>query len=322
MLREVQDKALAELQEWHDEFVNAHGDVNRNVICAGLALSEIMVETFPLNKEDYITEKNQMKTSGSLINKVILNGRYGIDKVYSKEGGRTTRSTRVAAENLANRLNNIDPNIDGLNDQEREQLCRVLQDWLVDKVQLFFDAQRLQVEFNSDGPLKNNISAILESAKNKRIGGPVAQHLVGAKFTLRFPDIEIHMHSATTADDQLGRPGDFLLNEYSFHVTVAPGEAVIQKCQENLRHGYRPVLLVPENKMQASYQLAEIKQVQNQINFYSLESFISQNIEEIGSFSKANITDSFADLLIKYNEIIDEVEGIPSYKIEIPDYML
>jgi len=87
----------------------------------------------------------------------------------------------------------------------------------------------------------------------------VAQHVVGAKLSLRYPHLEIENHSYTTADVQLGRPGDFVVGDTVFHVTVAPMPAVIDKCDLNLRNNFRAILLVTDSKLQAVRQMAEIK---------------------------------------------------------------
>jgi hypothetical protein len=320
-LESAKQKAILQIKEWYNGFSNG-GEAERNVVCAGLAIVEKMYTTYPLDREDYVTSKNQLRVTPSLINTKIIKERYGIDKVYSKEAGRTTRSTVTAGESLANRLNALSLDISLLTEEERSELCRYLQDWLILKVQMYFDAQRLEVDFNAEATLKSNIELILRTSSERGITGHVAQHLVGAKLRLRFPDIELQMHSATTADDQLGRSGDFLINNYVFHVTVAPTQAVISKCAENIRNGYRPILVVPENRVQAATQLAENDSLSMKIIVYSIENFISQNIEEIGFFSKTGIDESFGRLLKTYNEIIDEVEGIPSYKIEIPHYLV
>src|SRR5208337_3878184 len=143
-------------------------------------------------------------------------------------------------------------------------------------------------EISLDKPGSQIIADILETAaKRQRSLGAVAQHLVGAKLALRYPHREIENHSYTTADMQLGRPGDFVVNDTVIHVTVAPGQDVIAKCGANVKSGYRATLLVSESKIQAARQLTEIAGFQQRISVNSLEQFVGQNIEEIGEFGKA-----------------------------------
>jgi len=77
----------------------------------------------------------------------------------------------------------------------------------------------------------------------------VAQHLVGAKLEFRFPELAIGNESYSTADRQLGRPGDFLIGDVAFHVTVAPMPQLFDKCVVNVKEGYRPLLLVPDRTL-------------------------------------------------------------------------
>lgn len=130
--------------------------------------------------------------------------------------------------------------------------------------------------------------------------------------------IEIENHSYTTADQQLGRPGDFLINDTVFHVTVAPMPAVIGKCENNIRQGYRAILLVPESKTMAAKQMAETLNV-NQIGIFSIETFVGQNIEEISQYQKNELTQGFLNFLRKYNERVAAVETDLSMQIEIPE---
>ena len=39
-----------------------------------------------------------------------------------------------------------------------------------------------------------------------------------------------------------GRPGDFVVGDTAFHVTVSPMPPVLDKCEANLRNGYRSML--------------------------------------------------------------------------------
>jgi hypothetical protein len=51
----------------------------------------------------------------------------------------------------------------------------------------------------------------------------------------------------------------------------------------------------------------------------SIESFVSQNIEEISVFSKSQLTSGFRNLIKTYNERVDASEIDKSFLIEIPD---
>jgi len=162
------------------------------------------------------------------------------------------------------------------------------------------------------------VSDLLDEAQRRNVTGAVAQHLVGAKLALRFPELAIENHAATTADRQLNRPGDFAINDTAFHVTVAPGERVIQRCEDNLRGGYRPRLLVRGSRLAAARQLAELRDLHTRIGITAIEEFVAQNIEELGAFGNEAIARGFRHLFERYNERVRAVETNLAILIDIP----
>ena len=312
--RQVSDQALGLLEEWFNGYRPSPGEEpNTYVICAGLAVLERMHVSFPLDKEDYVTPGNQVKTSGSLIRSILE--KYGEERRFTSEGGRTTRGTVPAAEGLVERLNGIEPLAD-LSDEERCQVIDRLQLWLVERVKDYFGRQRIEVEVNLNRPSPHIVGELLKAAGLK--AGAVAQHLVGAKLAVRYPDLDVENFSYTTADQQLGRPGDFVVGDTAFHVTVSPMPDVLDKCKGNLRDGYRSLLLVPASRMQAARQMAELIDAQDDIGIMAIESFVGQNIEELGGFGKTNLAKNFRALLEKYNERVENIETDRSLLIQLP----
>ena len=187
---------------------------------------------------------------------------------------------------------------------------------MVEKVRIFFDQQKLSVDLNFDKPTPQIIADILTAAGTKR--GGVAHHLVGAKLALRYPKIDVENRSFTAADLQSGLPGDFLISDTAFHVTVSPMPPVVEKCRENLRNGYRAILLVIDSRIAAAKQFAEDLGVGSQVGIYAVEDFVGRNIEELGEFSNQNVRTEFRNLLVKYNKRVEDVEPDKSIMIEIP----
>ena len=134
---------------------------------------------------------------------------------------------------------------------------------------------------------------------------------------LRFPDLEIENKSYSTADDQFGRPGDFLVNDTAFHITVAPMDPLYEKCKKNYEDGLRVFLLVPERNLDGA-RLHANEALPDKIAVQSIESFISQNIEELSEFSTDKIKSGFRRLLETYNKRVDLIENNKSFLIEIP----
>lgn len=308
------DEALGTVRQWFDSH-RPSPDVEPNtyVMCAGLAVLERMRMAYPLKRVDYITPGNQVRTSGTLIQSILE--RNGEERRFTREGGRTTRATVPAAEGLVNELNEVTA-LAGLPDDQRGQAIDELQAWLVERVRDYLNQQAIEVEVNLSKPSPQIVADVLEAAGSK--AGAVAQHLVGAKLAIRYPYLQIENFSYTTADQQLGRPGDFVVGDTVFHVTVSPMPPVLHKCEDNLRNGYRSMLLVLDSRLQAARQMAETIGLLNRVGILAVESFVGQNIEEIGGFGKEGLAGGFRKLLDTYNERVEDAETDRSLLIRLP----
>ncbi len=134
--------------------------------------------------------------------------------------------------------------------------------------------------------------------------GAVAQHLVGAKLQLRYPDLLISNDVTSAADAPTNRPGDFIIEDTSIHITLSPQDAVFEKCIENLNEGLRVYLLVSEKKIPLAKRKAEQYKIEHKISIVSIETFIAQNIDEIAGFSKEKFHTQKEKLIQIYNERI------------------
>ncbi len=150
----------------------------------------------------------------------------------------------------------------------------------------------------------------------------MAQHLVGAKLELRFPNLDIGRDKANAADQQTNRQGDFQLGSTAFHVTVSPMQKLVARAQENIREGYRPVMLVPYEKVQFATGLFESEGLDSRVGVQSIESFVGTNIEEMGEFSSSSIRECIARLVRRYNERIYYCETDKSLMVEEPEWMI
>ncbi len=175
----------------------------------------------------------------------------------------------------------------------------------------------IQIKFYPERTTWPFIHGLLSAARETGKEGPVAQHLIGAKLELRFPNIVVSNESYSTADDQLGRKGDFSLGDTVFHVTVAPMPALYDKCRSNVNEGYRVYILVPDRCLAATRQNTELT-TPGQIAVESIESFVSQNIEELSLFQKDKLITGLCNLLHTYNRRVDASEIDKSLLIEIP----
>jgi hypothetical protein len=80
-------------------------------------------------------------------------------------------------------------------------------------------------------------------------------------------------------------------------------------------------LLVPDSKLIGTRQNAEQVR-EKQISVESIESFVSQNINELSNFDKNELPGSLKELVTIYNERVDEVETDKSLIIELPSNLL
>lgn len=191
------------------------------------------------------------------------------------------------------------------------------QQYLMDQKKDSHARKRIQWEYNPSDNSFQIISIILHQAREAGKEGAVSQYIVGAKLQLRYPEIEISNDSYSTADVQLGRHGDFYIGNTVFHITVSPTPAVFDKCRHNIEQGQLVCLLVPERLVIAATQLLG-DYLTDKVIVSSIEAFVSQNINELGTFLKENIINNIRELLQIYNRRVDAVENDKSMLIEIP----
>jgi hypothetical protein len=134
---------------------------------------------------------------------------------------------------------------------------------------------------------------------------------------LRFPDLPVEIRPFSAADEQLARPGDFAVGDTVFHITVAPMPGVYARCKENLARGLRVYLLVREGQLIGARQNADLV-APERIAVQSIESFVSQNIEELSAFSQKKLAREFRSLLETYNQRVEKAESDKSLMVEIP----
>lgn len=174
--------------------------------------------------------------------------------------------------------------------------------------------KKIQVSYSPSVIGYKFIHDLLMAAKNDKKGSSVAKHLIGASMQLTFPHINILNKNRTSDDNNLY---DYFIGDTAFHVTISPMFGVYEKCKRNIENGFRVYLIVPEGRIAAARENAE-EVAPGKITVQSIESFVSQNIEELSNFSKERLAHGFYRLLKTYNERVDDVEVDKSMLIEIP----
>ena len=314
----ITQRFLAEASSWYEANRPASGGARTNVINAGLKMASIVRFGLPIPRERYVSKNgSQVKgLSGAAVKKILE--QHGETRKYTSEGGRTSRGTLPKARDLVERWNSLDA--EGV---DIEALADTLEEFFVEKAQIdYFDRQRLAVVIDASKPVAHTVQDILTAAaeRSDKPTGTVLQHLVGAKLELRFPSLDIGRDQANAGDAQTNRQGDFQLGTTAFHVTVSPMEKLMDRCAENVRHGYRPVILVPENRLAGARQMAEDNGLGEAVNVVEAETFIGTNIEELAEYSSDRIREGLARLVRRYNERIEDVEPDGSLRVDEPTW--
>ena len=301
------------IKKWWESFPRRAR--SRGNIAGGLVLLENLRANFDLDVEAHkATGSDQLKNATRTNVQRVL-ARFGEERVLLKEGGRTNRGLMKNLTPLLKALSGAD--MTHLSQKEREVELENMQSFLVEKAKEIFNAEKLSLEYRKDIISREMIGMILESARKRRKAGEVAEYLVGAKLALRFPDYSIRNSAASAADDQTDENGDFQINDCVFHVTVSPNSDHYEKCRRNLADGFRVFLLVPDMILAGTRQNADMETA-GRVSVEAIESFVSQNLEELSDFAGGKISQNMMLLLETYNERVGEVETDLSLQIKIP----
>ena len=316
----VETLCVSIVKHWF-ESESAKGRANVGLANGGLQLIEVFRAHYPLKAEDY-TSKGGTQVKG-------LSGRSG-DRIISRfmanapklgtEAGRTSRGVFPKVARLAEALNSLEKNLRSVSLGERARLADQMQEWIVNNpIRSYFGRKKLRPALSTASSAVYNVGEILDLARRRSQIGEVSQHLIGAKLALRFPKLDVPNFSYSTADSVTNRPGDFLIGSTVFHVTVSVSRELITKCADNLRDGYRAIILVPEGARVGASQLIMTEGLGDRVSALSIEGFVGQNVEELGDFDQQRASKRFRELLEEYNERVADAEPDPSLQIQIPN---
>lgn len=126
----------------------------------------------------------------------------------------------------------------------RDPDFEAIEDYWIEQVRLFFSNKPFRLNTDSSISMASCVDDLIGQARQRErenpgttYAGTVLQHLVAAKLCLVVPDIEIN--GADVADAPTGRSGDFMIGDTAVHCTTMPGQALIEKCSENIACGIR-----------------------------------------------------------------------------------
>ena len=305
----IQDKLL--------EFAASRGMVGRKGgIAVGLHVTDhARKHGLPLDRASLLAASGSQVSGLSGKGVAAILARHGITRKFAAEAGRTNRGTVSQMEAYVAFLNQ-EASLPGFALEDIETF------W-IGLVQAFFAAKPLTLKVDNTISLRRVVQSILEQAEERQkqaggamLVGTVMQHLVGAKLDLLMGDGVLAHHGANQNDAGTNRGGDFDLGDVAIHVTGSTGEALIDKCAENISKNIRPIIVTGRRGMALAEGLAERKGIAARVEIIELEQFLAANIHEWSRFEMAARNLKVNELIDRYNLLIDEHETDPSLRID------
>lgn len=299
------------LEDWIDSCTRGK-KVSRNTIAVGIVVLDHLRRRCPVTRDEVISSGGEVKGARSGLAKVLVG--YGIPEgVYLKEA--TTRQVHQDGQRLFESFE-WGAKLAPLPPPERDDLLRELIGGLVDQAHAWLRRQNLKLDIDRRQAPTAWVHMIVENAQ-RRSGGVVEQHLVGAKLARRFTGFDVPNFPAHAADSQTGRPGDFVMAQSIYHVTAAPSRAVILKCADNIAAGLQPVLLVPAEQEYRARALAQEEGIDAALAIISIEAFVAVNILELATEEGRDFFGILQEIVEIYNRRLAEVETDLSLQIEV-----
>jgi hypothetical protein len=285
-------------------------------IAAALHILDRLQSDYRLDVNSHVAggESQIAGLSAASVKRILA--KFGETRLLSAVGGRSNRGARGDVAALLSAMRPL--SLEAMPEVRRIEVLQAMQEHIVTRyVSLYFAVKRVKATFDMNDSTWRFIDSILENARQSGKAGPVAEYLVGAKLSLRFPEKPIRNKRFSASDVQAGYHGDFEIGNTVFHVTFAPMPELFEKCKANLERGLRVYLLVPNATVIGSRQNAALI-AGGRIAVESIESFVATNVDELCEFDGERLKSGFLRLLETYNSRVDEVELDKSMLIDIP----
>ena len=272
-------------------------------------------KSFPLNPEDFKTEnEGQVSGLGGGNLKKILKD-HGITQTLSSEGGRTSRGSMGLARKYFEFLN--------IWQAEEAIDFDTVENYWAEQVREYFRNQPFTLSSDLSKTIGSSLDELFEQAKKRQKQNPgtqylgtVLQHLVAAKLLLILPENKLQIHGASVADSPTERSGDFVINNMVIHCTTMPQTPLIEKCKANIHANCLPVIITVRDGVSTALKLAEYEGLSGRIEVWDIQQFLSTNVNEHSLFDSAARNAILANIIERYNGIINEQETDPSLRIE------
>jgi hypothetical protein len=298
------------------QFQADHNVVTKGPLALLVQLTRaIRSKEFPLNSNDFLTEnKGQVLGLGGGNLKKILKD-HGITQTLAAEGGRTSRGNMGLMMKYIEFLNEWNEN-DPIDFEEVENF------WTF-QIREYFRNQPFVLNADSSRTIGASLDELFAQARTRQKQNPgtqylgaMLQHLVAAKLSIILPKNTFEIHGASVADSSTFRSGDFVIHKTIIHCTTSPGEPLMDKCKDNLKKGYLPLIITIFDRVKTACDLAADSGISGRIEIWDIQQFLSTNINEHCQFDEKNRNIKLADIIENYNRIINEKETDPSLRIE------
>lgn len=307
-----QELTLERVVQSVTDWLVQEGDA-RSTLAGAVVVLDLLRTHAPFVRGDIFTNSGQLVGARGKALRSLL-ARYGEERLLLKDGV-TTRST-FKFEKLAEAVEWGEP-FEGWSDTARGEATTRLVEVVLDEINAHFSREQMRLKLDQNESPVVWIEDLLEVAKERSLGR-VEQHLVGAKLERRLPDKDVKGYAAFAADVQTERSGDFTIDKIIFHVTAAPAMFVIEKCEENLRHGLLPVLVIPRKMIERAKGLASATEgLERRISFVAIEDFVASNIIELAGAEDKPFFEILESIIEIYNERIVQSETDKSLRIEL-----
>jgi len=297
------------LDEWLKSCTR-RGKLSRNTIAVGIVVLDSLRVKCPLERSEILSAGGEIKGARSGLPKVL--GKYGLS-AFLKEA--TTRQVHQDGQKLLHALG-FGKIFASQTDVQRDDALQELINVLTREASKWLARQNLKIACARDRSPRAWIGEILTQAQG-RSGGRVEQHLVGAKLTEVYPGMDIPVLPGAAGDAQTGRAGDFQIGTTVFHVTAAPGDAVVRKAETNHKAGLHPVLLVPKREEARANFVVEHLGMADRVTVLAIEDFFSVNIVEKSKGQRHVFVETLKRIIREYNRRIEQAETDKSLRIDI-----
>ncbi len=298
------------------EFQAEHNAYTKGPLSLLVQLTRMVREkAFPLNPNNFLTENRGQVAGlgGSNLKKILKE--HGIVRTLASEGGRTSRGNMGLMFRYIEFLNAW---------KTEEDICfDEVEEFWAEQVREYFNNQPFTLTADPSRTIVASLDELFEQARKRQKENPgtqylgtMLQHLVAAKLSIILPQGEFEIHGASVADAPTDRSGDFVISNTILHCTTAPGDQLMEKCRANIRAGSLPVIITIFDRVRTALDHAADADLNGRIEVWDIQQFLSTNVNEHSMFDGAARNAKLADIIGKYNMIIEEKENDPSLRIE------